>query len=327
MEIREYDARDGDLLPRVVDLGNAMRAADSPWSHPETLELLTHGLAHGWDGQPSRAFALLVEGCLVASGNLGTSSYDNLDFADFGVGVHPAHRRRGYGAALLSHLEDEARRLGRTKVGVGGWADPVADAFAASRGYSPAISNVQRRQDLRSLDWARVEGLHEGARARAGDYELVRRVGPTPPEELPALAEMTAAINDAPLEDLDLEDEVFPPERVAVYEDTQLRIGRLYRVLARHRESGELAGHTVVVVERSRPWIGGQHDTSVVRAHRGHRLGLLLKAEMLRWLREAEPQLATVDTWNARSNDHMIGVNEALGYEVVGQSVFYQRAL
>ena len=33
---------------------------------------------------------------------------------------------------------------------------------------------------------------------------------------------------------------------------------------------------------------------------------------MVRWLAEAQPQVETVDTWNAESNDHMIEVNAAL---------------
>ena len=48
---------------------------------------------------------------------------------------------------------------------------------------------------------------------------------------------------------------------------------------------------------------------------------------MLLWLAEAEPQLATVDTWNAESNDHMIAVNEALGYRVMGRELQFQKSL
>jgi hypothetical protein len=48
---------------------------------------------------------------------------------------------------------------------------------------------------------------------------------------------------------------------------------------------------------------------------------------MVRWLAEAEPQLASIDTWNARSNDHMIAVNERLGYRVMGEGVAFQRHL
>jgi RimJ/RimL family protein N-acetyltransferase len=80
-------------------------------------------------------------------------------------------------------------------------------------------------------------------------------------------------------------------------------------------------------VDTESPSHGHQHDTSVVRGHRGHRLGLLLKADMMRWLADAEPQLETIDTWNAESNAHMIAVNERLGYRALGRTLQYQRSL
>jgi RimJ/RimL family protein N-acetyltransferase len=46
---------------------------------------------------------------------------------------------------------------------------------------------------------------------------------------------------------------------------------------------------------------------------------------MLRWLADVEPGLATIDTWNMESNDFMIGVNERLGYEVLGREIQFQR--
>jgi len=58
-----------------------------------------------------------------------------------------------------------------------------------------------------------------------------------------------------------------------------------------------------------------------------HRLGLLLKIEMLRWLGDIEPQLRVLDTWNAATNAHMIGVNEQLGYRVVREGLEWQKHL
>jgi hypothetical protein len=83
----------------------------------------------------------------------------------------------------------------------------------------------------------------------------------------------------------------------------------------------------VVTVDTERPEIGDQHDTAVVQSHRGHRLGVLVKADMVRWLAEEEPQLATIDTWNAESNDHMIFVNEVLGYRIMGRQLEFQRRI
>jgi hypothetical protein len=58
--------------------------------------------------------------------------------------------------------------------------------------------------------------------------------------------------------------------------------------------------------------------TVVSRKHRGHRLGLLLKIAMMELLATMEPQLERIVTWNGQSNEHMISVNEAIGYTVFG---------
>jgi RimJ/RimL family protein N-acetyltransferase len=200
--------------------------------------------------------------------------------------------------------------------------------FLKAMGLDPVLEEVFRRQDLLGLDWSRLDRAAGQALPRAAGYEFLRLPSPVPDELLPAVVGLTAAINDAPTEDLDFEDEVFSPERIRAYETAQAAHGRrVYRVVARERGPGELAGHTVVAVEGEQPWLAWQHDTSVARAHRGHRLGLLVKIEMLRWLRETEPQLRVLDTGNAASNAHMIGVNETLGYQVVARSVEWQAHL
>jgi hypothetical protein len=166
------------------------------------------------------------------------------------------------------------------------------------------------------------------ADAGAPDYELLRIEGPTPDDLLADVVIMTAAINDAPIDALEVEDEVFSADRIRAFERGQQERGRrTYRVIARHRTTGELAGHTMACVERDHPGFGLQYDTSVVRAHRGHRLGLLLKIEMLRWLGDVEPQLRVLDTWNAATNAHMIAVNEQLGYRVIDEGLEWQRHL
>src|SRR5204862_1926269 len=130
-----------------------------------------------------------------------------------------------------------------------------------------------------------IEAAYAEAAWIAGrDYELMRLPGAMPEELLYAYVDAVTAINDAPLDDLDLDDEVHDAGRIRQYERCQELSGyRLYRVLALHPASGAIAGHTVVAVRSARPQLGDQHDTTVVGAHRGHRLGLLLKADMMRW--------------------------------------------
>jgi RimJ/RimL family protein N-acetyltransferase len=330
VQITRLDPDDVVGLEQYVAVANAASALDSPWEHPRTPHQIDGLLRRGWDGDAPHAFLAHDEsGAVTGVLEVWTTDWDNLDLAWLWVVVHPDHRRRGVGSALIEHGFATARELGRTKLGIDGWdASEAPAAFAAKHGFAWASQAINRRQYLREVDLGDVQRMYDDAAAVAHDYELVRVESRTPDDLIEKVSEMVVAINDAPLDELDLEDEVFPPERVHRYEETQALNGhRLYRLVARHRETGELAGHTVVAVEDERPTIGEQHDTSVVRAHRGHRLGLVLKAGMLLWLAEVEPQLETVDTWNTETNDHMIAVNEQLGYRVLGRAVQYQRRL
>jgi hypothetical protein len=172
----------------------------------------------------------------------------------------------------------------------------------------------------------RFASLRDQAAAHSPAFELQRIDGPTPPDLLAALVDATAAINDAPIDDLDYEDEVYDVDRIRAYEDAQAASGnRFRRIVALDRATGAVAGHTVVVVYTEQPTYGEQHDTTVVPGHRGHRLGLRLKADMACWLADVEPDLVTIQTENAASNAPMIAVNEQLGCTIAGRRLVVQR--
>lgn len=326
-----------DIAGAVAVLEMA-RLVDAPHRLAPTTASYEADLRFGWDGHPARtALATDQRGRVIGVLEVDLPHWDNPHLAGIGVTVEPDSRRRGIGTALFGAGVDWARAHGRTLVvadcwesaiGVGAAGDAPGVGFAKAMGLDRASEAVKRTQDPAALDWTRLDALRVAALEHAGDYDFVRIAGRTPPELLDETARMSEAINDAPLDDLDIEDEVFTPERVTGFESAQLARGRrLYRVAGRHTGTGALVGHTMVMVEGERPWQAWQLDTSVVRAHRGHRLGVLLKLDMLAWLREAEPQLRTLDTGNAASNAHMIGINEILGYRVVAHAIEWQRHL
>ena len=327
VKLREFGPDDADAIRAFVGIENARIARDSPWAHPLTPYRQEMWMRFGWDGEPARSFLVLDhDGKPVGTARINTSEWDNLELAWLGLSIHPDHRRHGHGSAALEALHDECRRLGRPLVGLDGWDDDAARGFAAAVGYEKKSQSVNRRQDVWELGADFFEAACAEAEPLAHDYELVRIAGRSPEEMHEQLVRVTESINDSPLDDLEIEDEVFTPQRIRDFEHAQTESGqRLYRVVARHRGTGELAGHTVATVDAERPAIGAQEDTTVVRAHRGHRLGLLLKADLCRWLLAVEPQLRTLDTWNAESNDHMISVNERLGYRVLARVLEFQR--
>ena len=321
-------ADDARTVADVVQLRNAAIKVDSPWEHPMTATVQVGAMRHGWDEEPPRCYVGHQGERLVVYGELSVSDRDNTQLAWVDVMVHPDSRRQGLGSVMVRHLMDEARRVGRTSALTGAWESRASRGFAEAHEFALKSQAISRRQYLDEVDRAELARVYDEAAAHATSYELLRLPGPTPPDLLDAVAELTGAINDAPLDDLEVEDEVFTAERVRDYERAnEGRQTRWYRLVARHRDTGVLAGHSVVAVEAERPEIGNQHDTSVLREHRGHRLGLLLKTGMLGWLQEVEPQLRTVDTWNTETNGPMIAINERLGYRVLGRALEFQRPL
>lgn len=307
----------------------ATHAVDCPAALLPTPFGYAAGLRYGWDGDPGRSYlAREADGSLVGLLSLHAPTYDNTNVVWIEVEVHPDHRGRGIGSELVRYAEQVAGELGRTSFGLNSFDLPKADAFAKRHGFEQKAVEVNRRQDITNLDWSTVQKLYDEAVHASADYEVLRIIGELPEDMLDGMVAVTASINDAPKDDLDLEDDVFTPERLRAYEAARRGHNQtMYRVIARHRTTGELAGHSVVTVERERPHIAEQNDTAVSRDHRGHRLGALAKTGMLLWLREAEPALTQLDTWNAESNNHMISINEQLNYFVVARALDYQKSL
>lgn len=326
MDLVEFGPDDPERLAAFLDVAEAVRALDFPWEPLRTAYRQAMSMRHSWEGEPGRWFLGYAGDEPVAVGSLHTSDYDNLEMAWVELAVAPAHRGRRLGSVLLGRLEEAALAMGRPLVLLSGWDAPAMSGLASSTGYVRKSTEVRRL--LRVGEAPDPRPIAEEAPALAGDYELLRLEGYTPEALLPQLVTVTETINDAPYDALEWEDEVYSPARVRAYERAQLESGyRLRRLVARHRSTGELAGQTVVAVDGERPTIAEQHDTSVVDRHRGHRLGLLLKAEMLRWLGDVEPQLERVYTGNAESNTHMIAINDRLGYRPVGRTAEFQRRL
>ena len=327
MELTQLSPDDTVDCADALSVFESARKADCPDAIDHTLVSYTGLLRYGWDGVPPRNILARDDaGRPVAVLAVDLPTYDNTHLAWIDVTVAPEFRRRGIGSELLGRGLEMGREAGRRSAGSDGWDLPAGLAFAAKHGFEQKSAEVQRRQVLADLDWPKLDLLYDDARAAAEGYELLRLRDAVPDDLVDGVATMASAINDAPTDDLDIEDEVFSADRVRAFEAAMVAWDRsLCRVIARHTASGELGGHSLVGVEHERPHVGWQLETAVVRAHRGHRLGVLVKIELLRWLREAEPQLATLDTWNAESNKHMIAVNDSMGYRIVARGIQYQR--
>jgi GNAT superfamily N-acetyltransferase len=330
VEITRLSPDDEAGCAAAVALLTAAWKVDCPELTVSTPKGFANGLRYGWDLVPNQAYlGRDTEGNVLGVLMLDLPKYENTNqlWIDFAV-VHPDYRERGFEAELLGYAEEVARENDRDMMGLGTLDLPREEAIALENGYERKAVEVNRRQDLTGLDWSVVQRLYDEAVAASTGYELLRINGPVPEEMVDGMIAVTESINDAPTDDLDTEDNVYSRERLRGYEEAQDKSGNtLYRVVAREKATGAPAGHTIVAVEQERPHIAWQHDTAVSRDHRGHRLGALLKCDLLLWLREAAPAVTQIDTWNAESNNHMIGINEQLDYRVIARFYDYQKKL
>ncbi|MGI8457220.1 MAG: GNAT family N-acetyltransferase [Propionibacteriaceae bacterium] len=331
MSLVRVDPDDRSAVECLTSVMNAARVVDDPQDHPTRSEIENGYLRFGWGLELAETSLYVPDGGGEPVGFLKVDlpRRDNRHLAWVEGAVHPDHRRQGHGTAMLSLLTDRVRSAGRTTIWAGGLAGYAPTlSFLEGAGFRRASGDARRRQRLADVDWAAVDRLDAAAVPAAADYELERSRAPTSDVVLAELVEVTAAINDAPMGELDYEDEVFDVERLRDIESAAAGRGDLfYRVVARHRGTGEVGGHTQVIFTPHRPHDASIGDTAVARSHRGHRLGLRLKIDMMRWLAEVQPQLETVETWNNVDNHHMISINEQLGYRLAGTFTTYELTL
>ncbi len=332
MKIERIDPLDLDdaTAERCAEIINReMKAEDADSLAPHTGGNFAARARFTHDDRPVDHLWLAREGdSVVAHASVEFPRWDNQHMAQIFCHVDPEHQGQGIGTALLDAQLGATRAAGRSLLMTYGFRDSPKQKLLTQQGFEVAMASAHRRLRPAELDYNLIQTYADDAAAHATDYELIPLAGAAPTEWLPELTSLFEAISDAPVEGMDVTDDVFPVERLERYELAMAnRQQKLYRLMARHKPSGEWAGHTIVCVDGYSPGRAIQEDTTVVGSHRGHRLGMLLKATMLLWLRDDHPELEVIDTNNAESNHHMIVINDKLGCTISARGVALQRHL
>ncbi len=347
--VRAGDAVDREIYGHTdlaLDAATALVTMTAQQEYKRSIRLVAvrDSGAGGPDGTP-------LASDVVGLGMVGLPQKGNTHVAIVYVGVDPAHRGQGAGTALWEEGLRIAREAGRTVIlsdsshapepppGPGALESPAGSGlvpledpgtrFALSRGF--ALEQVVRHSAI-SLPprQAVVDRLREAARAAAAaEYRVHIWQDDVPEEWIEDFAVLeTRMSTDAPSGGLDLEEDPWDADRVRAASRSFADRGQGYLIaVAEHVASGRLAGFSMVSYPHDRPQVVMQEDTLVLREHRGHRLGTLVKIAVLDELARVRPSSRRIHTWNAQENRHMLAINEALGFEVASVDAEWQLRL
>jgi RimJ/RimL family protein N-acetyltransferase len=315
VRILRVDPDDAATLATCLAVQAAAKQREDPFGPPKTARVLRVFLAEGFEAFP-------CESWYTSDGFywLELPDRENLHLARLILVTRPDAGEPAVKEELLGHALARARQHGRTMISTMARPGTALDEFLRGAGARPGILEARRVLDLRKMPTGLLATIRETAAEAAAGYSLARWSGRTPERHLQGVADLFNAMNDAPREESEQE-AVWDADRVRERADSSLiRMGvRGYSVTAICDATGEMAALTQLEVDPDDPQWGHQGLTAVTRPHRGHRLGLLVKAAMLQWLADAEPDLNRIETGNADSNEHMIAINSELGFAVSGE--------
>ncbi|MEV6288213.1 hypothetical protein [Kribbella sp. NPDC051770] len=249
------------------------------------------------------------------------------------IGVRADVRRRGYGRALGQLLDQRAAELDRSvlvsqvEVPIEAAGPTAGQAFATSLGFAAANFEVHRVLELPLAD-AVLDGLAAEAAERHSAYELRSWRDRCPDDLVDAFAALQSMfVLEAPQGELEVEAERWDEARIRQAEAQNAAQARHSWTTVAVAPDGTLAGHTELVRSEHDAGKVFQWGTLVAPAHRGHRLGLGLKARNHRELQHDHPEPLVVHTWNGEQNTAMNAVNAQLGFRPVERHEEWQKFL
>jgi len=240
------------------------------------------------------------------------------------IAVKPQHRRRGLGRALFARILGSFEGQGDGLMVISETTDrvPSGQAFAQAIGAKPGLPMKLNQLDLAAVDRAKVA---EWSKAGPPGYRL-ERIDDTVSEELvKPYIEASEGINDMPRGDIAFNDWKLTEAQIRQRESFFKQAGLTWwLLLAIDDQTGAGVGFTEVEFNPNDPHAIQQEGTAVVAAHRGHGIGLWLKAVMLGRILADRPDSRFIRTGNANVNVQMLAINEKLGFTYAWQSTLWQ---
>jgi GNAT superfamily N-acetyltransferase len=194
-----WDESDQDTVNRFFEIDAAGQAVDDPAGPPPSPSWLRANLAGSKGADRREVWAGADDsGRVLGWYWLRLTDRENRHVGFLSLSVHPEHRRRGIGTALLRHAAQRAAADARTVLGGEAFEGGAGTAFAKQAGARAGVLEARRLLDVTGIPAGKVAALRATAAAAAAGYSIVSWTGPVPEERIPGYAYVRVAMNDAP---------------------------------------------------------------------------------------------------------------------------------
>lgn len=242
--------------------------------------------------------------------------------AELTLHVHPVERRKYVGSRLLDAAAAAARDNARRCVIAQAEAGSPGDHFLPARSFRKVLTLRFTRLPLADVDTTALAEIIE--RPYPG-YRLASWQGTVPDALAHTFAASRRAMDDMPMDDTDYGTVTWDVDRVrTAAKAIEERGDQLHTVVAIDTCDDSIAGFTELVVPGNGTGDAQHYGTGVLPKHRGHGLGLWMKAESIRQTHGHYPGLDGLLTDTADSNTHMRHINDSLGYAPTHTTLQYQ---
>ena len=323
----DVENRSEDELREAARFTQAMNTESVPEDPPTPVEVIMQRIRATTPNQWRAIFtARDAGGALVGTSFVGYNKNEpeNAHARWTEVRVAPAHRGRGVGKALLRAAveacldqRDDLVFFGQTSSRV-----PSGESFLREIAATPGLPMKLNQLTISEVDRAK---LAEWANINSAGYRLEWADNEIPQPLVKAYLDAANAMNDMPKGDLRFENQEFTEPQLRDRELWLKKAGiEWWVVLAIDEATGDGVGFSEVNYDPRVGHVIQQGGTGVTAKHRGHQLGLWMKAAMLQRIIKERPAAKYIRTGNANVNKQMLAINEQLGFRHAWDSTLWQ---
>ncbi|MHA2363202.1 MAG: GNAT family N-acetyltransferase [Candidatus Hodarchaeales archaeon] len=247
---------------------------------------------------------------------------ENKHLAGINIIVQKEYRKIGVGSELLKVMISKAKEHNKT-IFEGETSTESGNIFCQKLKGIKLLEGAENRLYLSDVNWeTMIQWKEEGPR-RAKGVQL-KQFNDVPEQLIKEyVAIYTETMMQQPLGESEVKIKVTPESR-RQDEKRLNEIGTKWTTIIAQEKDGTISGLTEITYNSLDKHKVIQGLTGTKEEYRGRGLGKWLKAEMILYVKEKNPEVEFITSGNADSNAPMMSINKRMGFKTYQQETSYK---